>query len=142
MFYFYKMNRTSNIEIDFIGNTTKDWLLDDFIKYYEQNKEELDKIHSRRINSRVRIFDKQGNRYKVIRRHGKTIFRRISITDTTWKRDIITQIQELRALVAETKNLVDKKESEEAHTDDDGKFEENDLLDSIQNKKPIKKYPI
>ena len=129
----------TNVSIDAVGSVSKEWLLSDFVKYYEANKESLDKIHSHTLNTHVSIHDEYGNKYKVIRRQGKTILKRVAENDCMCKRDIITQLHQLRGMLENLEKLVNKKDSEQEDDDDDGT---NSLIATIQNKKPLKKYPI
>ena len=87
----------SDIFIDTVGKMSSDWKLDEFVKYYAEHKQELDKIHSHTINSHVRVYDDNGNRYKVIRREGKTRLVRTCDAMETYKRDIIQRITEIEA---------------------------------------------
>ena len=122
--------RRVSLIIDKLGHEKVEWKLKDFTEYYERNKEELDKIHSHRINSHVKIVDDDGNEYKVQRRQGKTKLIRTSLSDKYTKRDMLASIIELTNTLSELKKLLDK--------EDDG----NDPIKSIQDKTPIKKYRV
>ena len=122
----------SNIAIDYVGTASTNWKLQDFIQYYERNKTELDKIHSHRINTHVKIYDDEGNEYKVIRRKGKTIITRTSNMDRYQKRDMLIELQKLAAKLEELQRLIDKKAEDEP---DDQEF-------MFQNEKPLKRYKI
>ena len=121
--------RRVSLIIDKLGHEKVEWKLKDFTEYYERNKEELDKIHSHRINSHVKIVDDDGNEYKVQRRQGKTKLIRTSLSDKYTKRDMLASIIELTNTLSELKKLLDK---------DDG----TDPIKSIQDKTPIKKYRV
>ena len=117
--------------IDKLGHDKVEWKLKDFTEYYERNKIELDKVHSHRINSRVKIVDEDGNEYKVQRRQGKTKLIRTSLSDKYTKRDMLASIIELTNTLNELKKALDKPDGTTP-----------DISESIQNKTRIKHYRV
>ena len=128
-----------SVIIDGVGKVSQDWMLEDFKQYYEAHKDELDKIHSHTLNTHVRIYDKNGNRYKVIRRNGRTILTRVSEKMETHKRDIINQLIELQKQLTELGNVI-------ASWDKAPKTESDEeivkgMLAIAQKPEPLQKYP-
>ena len=79
-------------EIDLLGNNSADWDLDKFIEFYEKNKDEVDKIATKTLNFRVKLFDQKGHQYMIRRNKGKMVFKRVSPFDKITKHDLINQL--------------------------------------------------
>lgn len=130
----------SEIVIDRVGKVSRDWDLMEFKVYYEQHKEELDKIHAHRLNSHVRLFDENGNRYKIIRRYGKTIFQRVSENMLDGKRDIIEQIYSLGAKLNELNRMFEElSKNKNAESESDDGFQKR-VLAIAEKPEPMEKY--
>ena len=126
------------MEIDRIGTVSKEVDLDLFIDFYNKNKQEMDKVCSRTINKRFILKDSQGNRYKVIRRKGKTRAIRVSERDTS-KNTLIQRLDELTQRI----NLIENDATDQADNDTSKSDEfEQRLFRSIQNKGKITKQKI
>ena len=82
------------MEVDRLGTVSKEVDLDAFVEFYTKNKQQMDKVCSRTLNKRFILKDKQGNRYKVIRRKGITRAIRGSERDTS-KNNIVKRLDEL-----------------------------------------------
>ena len=121
------------MEVDTVGSKRTDWLIDDFIKYYDEHKEEIDSIATKRLNCHVRIYDKDGNRYRIRRFWKKMRLIRVTDQEPTTKHDMMTQINQLEAKINElqktitdlTEALDDKQKSEGGTSS--GNSEESDL---------------
>ena len=130
------------MEIDPIGKLRSEWYLDDFVKFYLENKEAVDKIPTCTLNQRVRIVDKDGHPYRIHRHYGKMRLVRVADNDMLTKHDMINQILRLYSEIYEMKKLLD-----DINRDSDmdirraDKFEEN-LLRSIQDQARQKRQKV
>ena len=141
----------NQITIDKLGSVSKDWLVEDFVRYYTAHKEDLDKIHARTLNVHVKIHDEEGNQYKILRRRGKTIIQRISLCDITAKRDMIAQISSLTAALERANTMLEQCQKELLELknvknsdmgDRDGEDSDNEIIASVQDKEAIKRFKV
>ena len=141
---FKMLEMDGNVIIDVIGKVSHDWLLEDFKQYYEAHKDELDKIHSHTLNTHVKIYDKNGNRYKVIRRNGRTILTRVSEKMEIHKRDMIDQLIDLQRQLTELGQLIASLEKD-VKTDKVRSQTDEDIVKGMlaiaEKPEPLEKYP-
>ena len=100
-----------NVEVDPLGTLSQDWLIDDFMEYYKQHTQEVDSISTKTLNFRVKLHDKDGNKFKIRRKYGKMVLVRVNPVDTTTKIDIVrglskmlTQLEQLQSIVEVLRN--------------------------------------
>ena len=117
--------------IDRLGTVSKEVDLDAFMEFYTKNKQQMDKVCSRTLNKRFILKDKQGNRYKVIRRKGITRVIRVSERDTS-KNNIVKRLDELTQRINMIETDTDYEHNNDSTTTD--KFTRS-LYNSIQNQR-------
>ena len=126
------------MEIDKLGTVSKEVDVEEFKQFYNKNKQQMDKVCSRTLNKRFILKDNQGNRYKVIRRKGKTRAIRVSERDTS-KNTLVRRIDELTQRI----NMIETNTDAESNNNTARSNEfEHSLYRSIQNQTETRKQKI
>ena len=126
------------MEIDKLGTVSKEVDVEEFKQFYNKNKQQMDKVCSRTLNKRFILKDSQGNRYKVIRRKGKTRAIRVSERDTS-KNTLVRRIDELTQRI----NMIETNTDAESNNNTARSNEfEHSLYRSIQNQTETRKQKI
>ena len=126
------------MEIDKLGTVSKEVDVEEFKQFYNKNKQQMDKVCSRTLNKRFILKDNQGNRYKVIRRKGKTRAIRVSERDTS-KNTLVRRLDELTQRI----NMIETNTDAESNNNTARTNEfEHSLYRSIQNQTETRKQKI
>ena len=116
----------TNYILDEVGNSYMKINIKDFEKWYNQNKEIIDKTPTKTFNTRFKIVDDNNRRYKLERRKGNTIITRMNPDSCLSKHDILNRLGEFEAKIHELETLL-----ESVKVDD---TEEKDIVIDLNKK--------
>lgn len=88
------------------GRFTIKMSIDEFKKWYRENKESIHKLSSKYINHRIVIMEDKGNLYKYIRRKDEGLI--VPRETLKSKRQMVDDIEKLKTLYNELEFMEDK----------------------------------